>query len=1567
MEDLFNIFLREWSLRSIQQAFYQLCVNRGADPTDYTNIYEKLKQADRFLEPSSKQRTLWTLLDKRRAQKEYQNQQVCRGMNVLVIGAGPCGLRAAIEAALLGCHVVVIESRDKFTRNNVLHLWQFVIHDLKALGAKVFMPKFCTGSIEHISIRKLQFILLKIALVLGVQFYDSVKFEDLVEPRDGKGWRAQFNPRDHLLADYEFDFVIAASGKNMCLPAFQQVVVRGKLAIGITANFVNRRTKEEDAVPEIQGVAYIYRQQFFDQLQAKTGVKLENIVYYKGDTHYFVMCGDKNNLVKKGVIKQDNDDIKQMLSKDNIDNELLCKYVMQVVDYVTDGKLSGVQFSLNARRQPDVALFDFTELCSADHSTRFVKYMQHPLVLTVVGDLLHEPFWPTGSGCARGFLGVLDTAWLIHEIGKAKEPVSKLLAEREGVYKLLGQTQPSNLSSSFHKYTIDPRERYLCFQRTQADVAHLMGTGDADEEKLDNLVMSVNRNKSGHVEFQRKASLFRFCYMGALSQKLKITNFRAGSWADGKSLAALISKYNQEFETARSVEPEGSINPASLFNETMTFVQDRLGIPKPCKTQAEWSSLTEKRRIEFLEILVDVLKADPFHSKLCMSPTLCQNYADDKATQSAKQAKVLRARQLPPIDPRDTVLNSDLLTPINDSNITVRKRSSGTKPKRPSVEPLNPELLFKVDRVVSGAPIRPPRPSMDGPSCLERRRMLIEERQKKLLPEKDTLNESLTSGTLAGVKSVSKFRAKFDSVPEDKNEPRPLKERKKAAPSPTSSSSSSLEDHPADPMNVRVTVRETLIEAPDVGSYRTRDEQKEVTFRETPSVISRPASVPIRNPSCNSHSKTVSPPSLAHQNSLNAVYNTVSQRRMRLCSLCQAEVYLAEQLLVDRVSVHKQCFRCAYCERALTVRNAVIDKSFQNEYGPRWYCAQHQALNPSDKLARLKRTATKQQSWSQSVAVVQPQSSGNHERPSFPTRAFLSSDSTDSSISEKSEVVVEEKNSSSHSTQTRPEIQMATQTTPKAENMPRARLRSPSPMNRSKYQFRGKEKSKAEQPGFLGQSEPHRQLTHVSREPYQRRLSDFDSPTQLINACKERTARRLAAISLKNDENKKGTKLSSTSSEDEDISNHNVYCDQTTVKCSDDDDEEEFEEEFIDAIDEELAVQAGTDEEESWIEFVDYLDRTLCSEPGSQSSLTTEVQAKEMVESFNRRSLLNHFVVENQKTPISRRSPAVPGTPFYTPRQHRAETVDFVTPPSQDESLVFQTPMTSFPKRRQDSEDNDLSYLKDRVKQNGTGFVDTKMNNNGTPQRPTRIRRGPRRATVAVDLKRESLTPDAIVNELRDGEDGDSGRISQISQKQNAKNEGQLKSRAVHIKPTNENLERVKKEIELVKERRQRERQRQLQGLQRRMHEVEVRMGDVKSVGAYLERSLATDPKNKWELEQWLIYVQQYQTLRNEERELYLKLKALRLQEDYNLLKNKLHDIQSGEVKHVKYGTEKELMERLLDILNEKDIVKAELADISRNNCNHQKSPAELIEESPDYKLFEPVFLHDISVKTIQV
>ncbi|KJH49383.1 hypothetical protein DICVIV_04466 [Dictyocaulus viviparus] len=174
------------TFRSIQNAFYQLCLALDIDPSDSINVYRKLLHAD------------------------------------CIADLGPCGLRTAIECALLGSRVVLVEQRDRFSRNNVLHLWEFVIHDLKSLGAKIFYPKFCTGSIEHISIRQLQCILLKVALCFGVQIYDSVSFVQILFPKKVDdnviGFRACLEPNGHILSEYDIDVIIGADGKRNTLP-----------------------------------------------------------------------------------------------------------------------------------------------------------------------------------------------------------------------------------------------------------------------------------------------------------------------------------------------------------------------------------------------------------------------------------------------------------------------------------------------------------------------------------------------------------------------------------------------------------------------------------------------------------------------------------------------------------------------------------------------------------------------------------------------------------------------------------------------------------------------------------------------------------------------------------------------------------------------------------------------------------------------------------------------------------------------------------------------------------------------------------------------------------------------------------------------------------------------------------------------------------------------------------------------------------------------------------------------------------------------------------------------------
>ena len=92
--------------------------------------------------------------------------------------------------------------------------------------------------------------------------------------------------------------------KNIYFSGFKRKEFRGKLAIAITANFKNNRTTAEAVVEEISGVAFVYKQDFFNNLYEELGIALENIVYYKDETHYFVMTTKKHSLLDRGVLKK---------------------------------------------------------------------------------------------------------------------------------------------------------------------------------------------------------------------------------------------------------------------------------------------------------------------------------------------------------------------------------------------------------------------------------------------------------------------------------------------------------------------------------------------------------------------------------------------------------------------------------------------------------------------------------------------------------------------------------------------------------------------------------------------------------------------------------------------------------------------------------------------------------------------------------------------------------------------------------------------------------------------------------------------------------------------------------------------------------------------------------------------------------------------------------------------------------------------------------------------------------------------------------------------------------------
>ncbi|KAK5915347.1 hypothetical protein CesoFtcFv8_000945 [Champsocephalus esox] len=557
---LFEDFVQSSTCKGALQAFNVLCRRLDLDPADNDIFYSSLKAKL----TSWKAQALWSKLDKRMLHKEYKKGQACVGTKCLIIGGGPCGLRTAIELALMGAKVVVIEKRDSFARNNVLHLWPYTIHDLRGLGAKKFYGKFCAGAIDHISIQKLQLVLLKVALIVAVEFHINVEFVKLLEPpedqeNEGIGWRAAIRPADHPVANFEFDVVVGADGRRNTLEGFKRKEFRGKLAIAITANFINRNTTAEARVEEISGVAFIFNQKFFLDLKEETGIDLENIVYYRDNTHYFVMTAKKQSLLDKGVVIHDYIDTQMLLSSANVNQEALLCYAREAADFGTNYQLPTLDFAMNHCGQPDVAMFDFTNMYASENAALVRERFGHQLLVALVGDSLLEPFWPMGTGCARGFLAAFDTAWMVKSWAQGRTAL-EVLAERESIYRLLPQTTTENIGKNFEQYTIDPGTRYpnlnsACVRPHQ--VRHLYITTELSSCSLQrNVTIRRPVNLSRQESEIRPTRLLTWCQKQTDGFRNVMITDLTSSWKSGIALCALIHRLKPQLIDFDSLNEE---------------------------------------------------------------------------------------------------------------------------------------------------------------------------------------------------------------------------------------------------------------------------------------------------------------------------------------------------------------------------------------------------------------------------------------------------------------------------------------------------------------------------------------------------------------------------------------------------------------------------------------------------------------------------------------------------------------------------------------------------------------------------------------------------------------------------------------------------------------------------------------------------------------------------------------------------------------------------------------------------------------------------------------------------
>ena len=470
--DNFQLYYEAVTFPEAKASFENVLCALELEPGPFHIFFPKLKnRLQRHL--PYKFQAIWNILEKKSKLNVY-GSGIASDYNVLVVGGGPCGLKSAIETQFLGAQTVVVEKRDDFTRNNVLKLWKFLLDDLKSIGIKNLYGQFATGEVNHIGIKTLQLVLAKISLLIGIKIVCPITFEGISMPSgSGKRWTGKFSPDNYKLRQFNFDMIIVASGKNVpnsIHEDFGRHSLNAKLSIAVTANFVNSRSTEEQSVDQIAGLSKQYHQQFFKDIEKERGISLENIVYYKGDTHYFVMTATRKSLLDRGVLRENKGNRDDLMAPSNIDKENMYKFAIDAAEYSTEvlsQKLPTREFALDHRGNPDVSVFDFTDLYCASNASRVKLVGGHKLIMACVGDSLLQPFWPEGTGCARGFLSAMNAAWMLRRYAEGTKMLN-ILAERENLYKMLKQTTDgvgSVLKDEYRSYTIDPETRYKHISR----------------------------------------------------------------------------------------------------------------------------------------------------------------------------------------------------------------------------------------------------------------------------------------------------------------------------------------------------------------------------------------------------------------------------------------------------------------------------------------------------------------------------------------------------------------------------------------------------------------------------------------------------------------------------------------------------------------------------------------------------------------------------------------------------------------------------------------------------------------------------------------------------------------------------------------------------------------------------------------------------------------------------------------------------------------------------------------------------------------------------------------------
>eukprot|EP00420_Gonyaulax_spinifera_P030599 CAMPEP_0197872620 /NCGR_PEP_ID=MMETSP1439-20131203/2666_1 /TAXON_ID=66791 /ORGANISM="Gonyaulax spinifera, Strain CCMP409" /LENGTH=633 /DNA_ID=CAMNT_0043491623 /DNA_START=47 /DNA_END=1948 /DNA_ORIENTATION=+ len=198
----FRAFIQAESVASIDAAWKGVLNSIGEESKlKGTAMYERVKTA---LLPklNFKEKGMFTELDKSlvRRKKLASDQAGSVDLSefkILICGAGPVGLRTAVEACMLGFDATVVEKRPDFSRANVLTFWDETMADFVGLGAKALDVRGGCSFVgfKYMSTKFMQEMLLKVGLLFGLTVHYGHEISGLQAPEvEGARWTGVFRP-----------------------------------------------------------------------------------------------------------------------------------------------------------------------------------------------------------------------------------------------------------------------------------------------------------------------------------------------------------------------------------------------------------------------------------------------------------------------------------------------------------------------------------------------------------------------------------------------------------------------------------------------------------------------------------------------------------------------------------------------------------------------------------------------------------------------------------------------------------------------------------------------------------------------------------------------------------------------------------------------------------------------------------------------------------------------------------------------------------------------------------------------------------------------------------------------------------------------------------------------------------------------------------------------------------------------------------------------------------------------------------------------------------------------------